>query len=296
MKPLSERSFGPDEPVIVSVCVCAYNQSTYLPLCLDGILAQRCDFRVEVIVNDDCSTDGTREILEEYQRKFPTVIRAIFHEENQFSKGVNPQYAYTLPSSAGRYFAICDGDDYWDDDGKLAYQVSVLEAEPDVAVTYGPVRKIDETGEISDFMNGREADMSPAELRSCQGINTLTTCGRNIFKGLPPPMYLRNSPIGDLTMWALLGYHGSGKYLADLKPAIYRVHSGGIMSKQSFVRQQTMTMLAHLSVAAHHLECGEIHSARRSADIGLEHLLVKEEPEPLQLFKLLVRALKKKLR
>lgn len=290
---LRDKTFTPSDPVMVTVCTLAFNHGDYLSDCLEGILDQRCDFRVEVIVHDDASTDGTAEVLKEYQSRYPSIVRVISQTENLFSKGVNPQYAYILPASRGTYFAICDGDDFWKDPDKLAQQVAFLETSPDYALTYGPTKRIDAQGNVSDHKGGASSDLTAEQLKSTTGLNTLTTCGRNVFRGAPP-MYLRSSPIGDLTMWAMLGYHGGGKYIADLAPAFYRVHDGGILSRQNSTRQNMMSMLGHLSIAAYHLEQGDRNACYRSAFIGLRFLVNVGGLNPRALLRLFVRAVKRR--
>jgi len=269
-KTLRERSFESDEPVRVSICCITFNHSDYIEKCLEGFLEQECDFRVEIMIYDDASTDGTADIIREYAARHPTIFRTFLQSENQYSKGVNPYYAYVFPATKGEYIAICDGDDFWSDPVKLATQVSVLDSEPETAITYGPVRAITDKGVIEDFHNGNERDLSPEELKAASPIATLTVCFRNIFRDTPPPVFLRNSPIGDLTVWGILGYHGSARYLANLPKANYRLHSGGVLSMKSRKVQYFMTALAHFNLAAYHSEQGDETASRKSMQSGVE--------------------------
>lgn len=119
------------EPV-VSICSITYNHAPYIRQCLDGFLMQKTNFPFEIIINDDCSTDGTTEIIKEYAEKYPDLIKPIFHEENQYKKGVRGMFVkYVFPKAQGKYLALCEGDDYWIDPQKLQKQVDFLEAHPD---------------------------------------------------------------------------------------------------------------------------------------------------------------------
>ena len=116
--------------MLVSICCLTYNHAAYIRECLDGFLMQRTDFPVEIIVHDDASTDGTQDILREYQARYPDRFHLILQTENQYSKGVNVAQ-YFLPYIHGKYIAFCEGDDYWTDPDKLQRQVDFLGAHPD---------------------------------------------------------------------------------------------------------------------------------------------------------------------
>ena len=119
-------------PFLVSVYICVYNHKKYIRRCLDSIISQETDFPYEIIVKDDCSTDGTQAILKEYQLRYPDLIRLILLEENYFSKGKSSiAFQKEKKKKKGKYFAICEGDDYWTDNKKLQKQIDILERNPD---------------------------------------------------------------------------------------------------------------------------------------------------------------------
>ena len=115
------------EEITVSVYCIAYNHEKYIRQSLDGILNQKTDFKYEVIIHDDASTDNTTRIIEEYISKYPDIIVPIIQKENQYSKGVRIFETYVLPKIRGKYIAICETDDYWCDVYKLQKQVDFLE-------------------------------------------------------------------------------------------------------------------------------------------------------------------------
>ena len=261
LPPLRERVFAETEPVMVSICTITYNHATFIRDCLEGFLDQVAPFRIEVVIYDDASTDGTSEIVREYAERHPTIFRPILSGQNLFSKGVNPYYAYVFPDTKGKYIAICDGDDYWQDPEKLAMQVRVMEEDPETVITYG--RTDAEIGGriVRDFTNGMERDLSAKELKTGPAINTLTACFRNPCLAAPPP-FIASSPIGDLTVWSILGYLGKGRFLGELQPTIYRVHDGGIYSGKSTDRKYYMQMIAWISVSAYHCINKDLNSEK----------------------------------
>ena len=99
------------------------------------LFMQKTNFKYEIIIHDDASTDGTTEIIKEYAEKYPDLITPIFQTENQYSKGLRGFYArFVFPKAKGKYIALCDGDDYWADSLKLQKQVDFLETHHDYAI------------------------------------------------------------------------------------------------------------------------------------------------------------------
>lgn len=117
---------------LVSICSITYNHAPYIRQCMEGFLMQKTDFPIEIIINDDASTDGTTDIIKEYAAKRPDIIKPIYHEENLYSKGVRGMLRnFCFPLAKGKYIALCEGDDYWIDPLKLQKQVDFMEANPD---------------------------------------------------------------------------------------------------------------------------------------------------------------------
>lgn len=123
--------------ITVSICCITYNHAKYIRQCLDGFLNQQCDFEFEVLIHDDASTDGTVEIIREYEVKFPDIIKPIFQEQNQYSLGVRGMnYAYNFPRAKGDYVALCEGDDYWIDPLKLQKQIDFMKSNSDCSLCF----------------------------------------------------------------------------------------------------------------------------------------------------------------
>ena len=127
-------------------------------------------------------------------------------------------------------------------------------------------------GEDVSHVGGACRNLSPEKLKAGTPINTLTVCFRNIFRDALPPIFLRNSPIGDLTVWGMLGYYGGGRYLADLLPANYRIHEGGILSLVMPHKQNFMTAIAQMNLAAYHAESGDIDAGHQSLRIAMKYV------------------------
>ena len=121
----------PHNPM-VSVCVQAYQHESYIHDCIQSILSQKTNFKFEILIGEDQSSDKTREICKDYAKKYPEVIRLFLHHRgnniriNNMSTG-RFNILYNLASANGKYIALCDGDDYWIDDYKLEKQFHISE-------------------------------------------------------------------------------------------------------------------------------------------------------------------------
>lgn len=132
---------------LVSICCITYNHAPFIRKCLDGFLMQEkpscvpADVKMsdwcEILIHDDCSTDGTTEIIKEYAAKYPDLIFPLYEETNQYNKSCpNKMDMYNYNRVRGKYIAYCEGDDYWTEPLKLQKQVDFLEAHLDYSVTF----------------------------------------------------------------------------------------------------------------------------------------------------------------
>lgn len=116
---------------MVSVCMITYNHEKYITEAIEGVLMQKTNFLIELIIGEDCSTDNTRKICEEYQEKYPNLIKLCSLEKNI---GANQNFINTVNACTGKYIAMCEGDDYWVDCYKLQKQVDFLEANSEYTI------------------------------------------------------------------------------------------------------------------------------------------------------------------
>ncbi|MGP1433494.1 MAG: glycosyltransferase family 2 protein [Catonella sp.] len=121
------------DEVKVTVCCPAYNHGKYIRKCLEGIVNQITDFKYEVLIRDDASTDNTRSIIEEYVEKYPELFIPVYEKENMWNKGIDI-HAYMKENVRGKYIAYCEGDDYWTDMHKLQKQFDALEKNPELSM------------------------------------------------------------------------------------------------------------------------------------------------------------------
>lgn len=130
------------EPM-VSITVSSYKHAKYLPTCLDSLLNQKTNFHYEVVVGEDCSNDGSKEILLDYQAKYPDKLVVIFNETNL---GVSKNGLNIRKKCRGKYLASCESDDFWCDENKLQKQFDYLEAHPEIAAVGSNNYFVDDDG------------------------------------------------------------------------------------------------------------------------------------------------------
>lgn len=111
---------------LVSICCLTYNQEKYIKDALEGFIKQKTNFKYEILIHDDASTDNTVNIIKEYQENYPNIIKIVYERENQYSQG-KWCLVKTCKEAQGKYIALCEGDDFWTDENKLQTQVDYLE-------------------------------------------------------------------------------------------------------------------------------------------------------------------------
>ena len=131
----------------VSVIMLTYNHEDYIAQAIESVLMQETSLRYELIIGDDASTDRTPEIVREYARKYPDIIRAVLREKNL---GANRNYLNIVSKQFGRYTATLEGDDFWIDPQKMQKQYDFLEAHSEYIGCCSKCLVVNETG-IPDY-------------------------------------------------------------------------------------------------------------------------------------------------
>lgn len=213
-----------DNSPMVSICCITYNHEPYIRDCLEGILMQKFNFPLEVLIHDDASTDHTADIIREYEAKYPNIIKPIYQKENQYSRGVAISSTYVYPRAQGKYIAMCEGDDYWIDPHKLQKQYDFMESHPECSVCSTGFEILTQkdgskktvaseenvTGDLSSFVNGK------------LHIQTCTVFARRELFLKIPRLDPQNYFVGDLNLCCHLLENGKCCFLRDVT-SVYRV-------------------------------------------------------------------------
>lgn len=118
---------------LVSVKMPTYNHASYIEKAIECVLAQKTTFPFELVIGEDCSTDGTREIVFDYAKRYPEIIHVVYSDENV---GMHKNSKRTNAALRGKYIAYCEGDDYWQREDKLQLQVDYLESHPECGLVH----------------------------------------------------------------------------------------------------------------------------------------------------------------
>lgn len=228
--------------IVVSVACITYNHAPYIRQCLEGFLMQKTNFPIEIIVHDDASTDGTDDIIREYVLKYPELFKVILQEENQYSKGVDV-LSLVLERSAGKYIALCEGDDYWTDPLKLQKQVDFLENNPEYVMCSHRFKQLKQsTGDITDDWYGTLSNSVHYDLDTIISFKEWYTQTVTILFR-KTSLKLTKLNLYKQTRDLVLVYHilqsGCGVMLNEFM-SVYRKHKGGVWTGVSYDKQITM--------------------------------------------------------
>lgn len=208
--------------VMLSVIITTYNHANYLREAVDSVLRQRVTFPMEILIGEDCSTDSTPLIAQEYAQRYPKMVRIITSEHNV---GARANYRRTIAAAQGRYIALLDGDDYFTDEDKLQMQVARLEADADIGMCYTRSERIDEQGRRTLYPTGECSTSFEAMLRRNPAENCTVVARRALVEEYYREVRPEEHPewlTDDLPMW--LWFAAKSRYVGiDKTTAVHRV-------------------------------------------------------------------------
>ena len=211
---------------LVSVRCITYNHENYIAQALDGFLMQRTRFPFEVIVHDDASTDKTADIIREYEKKYPHIIKPIYQTENQYSKRDGSIGRIMNVACKGKYIAFCEGDDYWIDENKLQMQVDFLEKNPEYGMCYTQAKVyIQKTQQLTNETKGWEVNNFDDLLVNGNGVPTLgAVCRHDLHNRYWQDIQPGNKKwlMGDYPRWLYFFHESKVKFFEDIY-CVYRV-------------------------------------------------------------------------
>ncbi len=212
----------------VSVLLLTYNQKRFIRDTIEGFLIQKTNFPCELVIADDCSTDGTREVIRPYWEKHADRIRLLFNRHN-LRGGRTVTRAYE--ACRGQYVAFVEGDDYWTAPDKLQRQADLLDRHPDYAICFHSVMMVWDDGSREPTLYRPPWIRDRYTLRDLVKANFIASCStmyrRGVFGRHPPWFY--SMPVGDWCQHVLHAQHGDIGYI-DEPMGVYRQHRGGVYS------------------------------------------------------------------
>ncbi|MFA0358885.1 glycosyltransferase [Vibrio breoganii] len=207
-------------------CVCiTFNQELYIRDAIDSFLAQVTEYRFEIVIHDDLSTDETRTILKEYKSKFPSIINLVLQEQNQYSLG-KKIFPIAVGYTEGEYIALCEGDDYWNDSNKIDIQYKSMHGKTNIS--FHPCFYIDQrNGSVREKCNYYPINELISVNRVLRGGGEFMPTAslmikKDVFDNLPS--WFDNVPTGDFYLQILASNEHKALYINELRSS-YRYYS-----------------------------------------------------------------------
>lgn len=230
------RGENVNDEIKVSVVCMTYNHEKYIAETIESFLMQQTDFEYEILIHDDASTDRTQEIIRQYEKKFPDIIKPIYQTENQFSQNVVVEYI-NHKRAQGKFIAFCEGDDFWTDPYKLQKQVDYLEHHPETSMCIHAAKRVNaETKrKIASIRPFKESRVMTVE-EVIEGGGDFFATNSMIYSKekleIWPDFYI-NAIVGDYPM-VIFGALQGDFYYMDEDMSSYRISSEGSWTQREF--------------------------------------------------------------
>ncbi len=227
------------EAPLISVCVITYQQVNYIRNCLDAILMQRTSFPFEIIIGEDESKDGTREVCLEYAEKYPEKISLFLRSRKDViyvNGSPNGRYNFIecIKSAKGKYIAICEGDDFWTDPNKLQKQADFLETHSEyVGCFHNTEERYEDDHDRASFLYCNFPTSRNVSFSDLSFSNLIPTCSilyKSKLFGEFPEWYFKIT-MGDWPLHLLNAQFGVFWYFPKVM-AVHRLHSKSIWMLQ----------------------------------------------------------------
>lgn len=218
----------------ISVLMLTYNHAPYIKKAIDSVLMQKTKYDYEIIIGDDCSTDGTVDILVEYRNRYPNKIKLLLENEN---KGIKHNVIKTYNACNGEYIAWLEGDDYWLVNDKLEKQVEFLDNNLEYSTCFSRVEVIYENDcskkSYLPLMSLKRNNFDTEYVIKNFFIPTLTVMHRK--EALPeiPKWFDSINILFDYPMNVLRSKYGKYKMFDEIM-GVYRKHDGGVTNRVNY--------------------------------------------------------------
>jgi len=233
----------------VSVCIITYNHEKYIAEAIESVLMQKTDFNFEIIIGEDDSADGTREIVKKYKEQYPDRIRLFLNDrKNVIYINGKPtgrwNFMNNIKNAGGDYVALLDGDDYWTSPDKLQRQADFLDANPDFSICFHDVEVLYENSGKTRCMIARpEIKKERYTIEDLLKGNFIYTCSVMFRRGLFgefPDWFLKAQP-ADWGLHILNAQHGDIGHIEEIM-GVYRVHGDGLWGNKGHLYRMKNTI------------------------------------------------------
>lgn len=236
------NEFSLDREYKVLVLVLTYNHKLYIEDALKSVLMQQTNFPFASVVFDDCSTDGTTEIVRRYESQYPDLIKGWYMKENMMSQGASPLSLLLPYAKYGKYIAICEGDDYWTDPFKLQKQVDFMEIREDCKMSFHSVVEHWQDNSAPDkvFFPVEDRVYMGAEIFKQWVVSTCSVMIRSdVFKNVQLLEMFKNKGLMfyDQALFMSCDVEGNVMGMSDVMGVYRRVNNGYTLQLDSNLKQ-----------------------------------------------------------
>ena len=249
----------------VSIFCMVYNHEKFITECLNGFLMQKCNFNYLVVLGEDCSTDNSRNIILDFNEKYPGKFKLLLHDQNI---GANKNQELVLKNCTGKYIALCEGDDYWTDPTKLQQQFDFMEQHPDYIMCCHDRNVVDEQNNIL-IKNQQTTKVDKDTF-----VQTLFY--RNISFDDLFYTYFEQAKNGDTFLIYRLHQLGKTHYF-DFNGACYRVSDAGVWSKVSDEKRFEMSISSLDNMIAYYTMLNDKKTVNEIQKWKAEQFLIKSK-------------------
>ena len=244
----------------VSVCMTTYNQGAYISEAIESVLCQKTTFPFELVIGDDCSTDGTLEVCQRYQAKYPGVV--ILHPRHP-NLGFAKNLALTWAECKAQYVAMLEGDDLWCSPSKLQEQADFLEANLEYSMCFALTNIKSDRPNRHDQWPYRKTKKRTLTTSDILQHNLIANCSVMYRKAFPQlPEWTQSLPYFDICLHSLHSLNGPIGYIPKLM-ATYRLHSGSTFESKCFTERTRLSSVVYAELA-NHLPAPYCHQARQT--------------------------------
>jgi len=229
--------------ILVSISCITYNHEKYISEALESFLMQKTNFKYEILIHDDASTDNTAKIIREYEKKYPEIIKPIYQTVNQYSKKIKITIIYNYPRAKGKYIALCEGDDYWTDPFKLQKQVDYMELHPECSLCT-------HAAEIRSSRKKLIRNIRPYTKNRFYSVEEVISGGGGLFATSSMlfktaivkkmPHFYMIAPVGDAPLTIFLALKGHVYYI-DCCMSVYRYMVEDSWSRRNLLNHKAIT-------------------------------------------------------
>lgn len=246
----------------ITVRVITFQHAPYIRKCLEGILMQETEIPFEIVIGEDDSTDGTKEICIEYAKRYPDKIRLFLNDRKnniQFMGSPTARFnvVYTKLKSRGRLSAFCEGDDYWTDPQKLEKQYRLMEKHPECNLSFHPalIEWGSDKKRAEIFKRHKDHNHIYTVSDIIEGGGEFCPSNSLMVRGNVESVYewQLQTPVGDYFSQVLASLNGGALYINDVM-SVYRKKVPGSWSKRKNSFLERAEHMIHMCRGMHILD------------------------------------------